>query len=190
MIPAIRGTHDILPGEVEKRQLVEGFASTLEETLVADLVLHVADASAPEDRLELQIAAVTGVLHQIGADDVPVELVLNKIDRLDPLGRRRLENRYPTALQISAHTGEGLDDLRERVAALFAERFEDVRLLVPYADGAALAELYGLGAPISEREDREEGVFVRARLPRRDVRRFAPYLIVESPARLREAKTT
>jgi len=171
-------------------QLVEGFAATLEETLVADLVLHVADASAAEDRLELQIAAVNGVLHEIGADEVPVELVLNKIDRVDPLGRRRLENRYPAALQVSASTGEGLDDLRERVAELFSERFEDVRLLVPYADGAALAELYGLGAPISEREDREEGVFVRARLPRREVRRFAPYLIVETPYRFREAETT
>lgn len=157
---------------------------------MADLVLHVADASAPEERLELQIEAVTGVLHEIGADDVPFELVLNRIDLVNPLGRRRLANRYPAALQISARTGEGLDDLRERVAELFAERFEDVRLLVPYADGSALAELYGLGAPISEREDREEGVFVRARLPRREVRRFAPYLIADAPYRFREAKTT
>jgi len=171
-------------------QLVEGFAATLEETLVADLVLHVADGSAPEERLELQIEAVTGVLHEIGADDVPSELVVNKIDLVDPLGRRRLANRYPAALQISARTGEGLDELRARVADLFSERFDDVRLLVPYADGAALAELYGLGTPISEREDREEGVLVRARLPRREVRRFAPYLVADAQAGLREAKTT
>ena len=171
-------------------QLVEGFAATLEETLVADLVLHVADGSAPEERLELQIEAVTGVLHEIGADDVPSELVVNKIDLVDPLGRRRLANRYPAALQISARTGEGLDELRARVADLFSERFDDVRLLVPYADGAALAELYGLGTPISEREDREEGVLVRARLPRREVRRFAPYLVADAPAGLREAETT
>jgi hypothetical protein len=54
-----------------------------------------------------------------------------------------------------------------------------VRLLIPYAEGARLAELYELGAPVDERADRPEGVFVRARLPRREVRRFAPYLIVE-----------
>jgi GTP-binding protein HflX len=171
-------------------QLVEGFAATLEETLVADLILHVADASAPDERLELQIAAVNGVLHDIGADDVPAELVLNKIDRVDPLTRRRLANRFPGALQISAATGEGLEALRAHIGELFAERFEDVRLLVPYADGAALAALYALGAPISEREDGEEGVVVRARLPRREVQRFAPYLIAEAPHRVRGAETT
>ena len=67
-------------------QLVEGFAATLEETLVADLVLHVADASAPEDRLTEQLAAVNGVLDEIGATELPIELVLNKIDAVG-LGR-------------------------------------------------------------------------------------------------------
>ena len=78
-------------------QLVQGFASTLEETLVADLILHVVDASLPEDRLREQIAAVDAVLTEIGGDDLPITLVLNKIDRLDPLGRRRLANRFPDA---------------------------------------------------------------------------------------------
>src|SRR5438874_3319062 len=57
--------------------LVEGFAATLEETLRADLVLHVADASAPEERQGEMVAAVEGVLHEIGADELPLELVLN-----------------------------------------------------------------------------------------------------------------
>jgi GTP-binding protein HflX len=161
-------------------QLVEGFASTLEETLVADLVLHVLDASETDDRLEEMIAAVDGVLHEIGADDVPVEIVLNKIDRVDTLGRRRLGNRFPGALQISAATGEGVDELRKRIADLFASRYEDVRLLLPYDEGGKLAELYALGAPIDEREDSEEGVLVRAKLPSREVRRFAEYLVADS----------
>src|SRR5215813_11392485 len=105
-------------------QLVEGFAATLEETLVADLVLHVVDASAPEARLVEQIAAVDSVLHEIGADELPRELVLNKIDAVEPDQRRRLANRYPDALQVSALTGDGLDDLRERIADRFADRFE------------------------------------------------------------------
>jgi GTP-binding protein HflX len=161
-------------------QLVEGFAATLEETLVADLVLHVVDGSAPDDRLEEQIAAVDSVLAEIGAGELPLELVVNKIDAVDPLRRRRLANRFPEALQVSALTGRGLDELRARIAERFADRFEAVRLLLPYEDGGKLAELYALGAPIEERTDTGEGVLVRARLPRRELRRFAPYLIAEA----------
>jgi GTPase len=158
-------------------QLVEGFAATLEETLVADLVLHVVDASADDERLDEQTRAVASVLHDIGADDLPLELVLNKIDAVDPLRRRRLENLFPDALQVSALTGEGLDALRERIADRFSDRFEAVRLFLPYEDGGKLAELYSLGAPIEEREDQPDGVLVRARLPRRELRRFARYLV-------------
>ena len=170
-------------------QLVEGFASTLEETLVADVVLHVADASAGDERLEQMIGSVETVLSEIGADAVPIELVLNKIDRVDPLTRRRLSNRFPNAAQISAATGEGVDELRERIAERFADRFDEVRLLLPHDAGAKLAELYALGTPIDERRDTEEGVYVRARLRRKDARRFAPYLIADS-YRFREAEAT
>jgi GTP-binding protein HflX len=164
-------------------QLVEGFAATLEETLVADLVLHVADASASDEELDEMLHAVDSVLGEIGAGELPLELVLNKVDAIDSLRRRRLSNRFPEALQVSARTGEGLDELRERVAERFGERFEQVRLLIPYDEGARLAELYALGTPVDERVDRPEGVFVRARLPRREVRRFAPFLIADAEAR-------
>jgi GTP-binding protein HflX len=166
-------------------QLVEGFAATLEETVVADLVLHVADASAQDERLDETIAAVDSVLQEIGAGELPVELVLNKIDSVDPLRRRRLGNRFPGAVQISALTGEGLDGLRARIAERFAERLRSVRLLVPYDEGRALTELYELGAPIEERLDTAEGVVVLAQLPQREVERFAAYLLVEPAARAR-----
>src|SRR4051812_1160210 len=158
-------------------QLVEGFAATLEETLVADLVLHVVDASAGDDRIDEQTRAVAGVLHDIGADELPLELVLNKVDAVDSVRRRRLANLFPEALQVSALKGEGLDALRERIAERFSDRFEAVHLFLPYEDGGKLAELYALGAPIEEREDRPDGVLVRARLPRRELRRFARYLV-------------
>jgi GTPase len=161
-------------------QLVEGFAATLEETLVSDLVLHVVDASAPEARLVEQIAAVGSVLDEIGADELPRELVVNKIDAVEPEQRRRLANRYPDAVQVSALTGEGIEELRERIADRFAERFEPVRLLLPYQEGGKLNELYALGAPIEQREDTGEGVLVVARLPRREISRFAPYLVVDA----------
>jgi GTP-binding protein HflX len=170
-------------------QLVEGFASTLEETLVADLVLHVVDASVSEDRLDEMIRSVNAVLAEIGADELPVELVLNKIDRVDPLGRRRLANRFPDALQVSAATGVGLDALRERIHARFSDRYQEVRLLLPHHAGGRLAELYALGAPIDERRDLEEGVLIRARLPKREVVRYAEYLVADAD-RFREAKAT
>jgi GTP-binding protein HflX len=158
-------------------QLVEGFAATLEETLVADLVLHVVDGSAPPERLAEQIASVNAVLLEIGANALPRELVVNKVDIVDDEARRRLANRYPDALQVSAATGEGLDELRSRIAERFADRFEPVRLLLPYEEGGKLNELYALGAPIDEREDTQDGVLVVARLPRREIRRFASYVI-------------
>jgi GTP-binding protein HflX len=164
-------------------QLIEGFSATLEETLVADLVLHVLDATASDERLDEMLRSVDSVLAEIGAGELPRELVVNKVDPLDPLARRRVAARYPDALQVSALTGEGLDELRARIASRFQDRFEHVRLLVPYDEGGRLAELYALGAPIDGREDTPEGVLVDARLPQRDVRRFAEFLVAEAKAR-------
>jgi GTP-binding protein HflX len=161
-------------------ELVEGFAATLEETLQADLVLHVVDGSLPDDQLDETTRAVDDVLEEIGADELPVELVLNKVDLVDPLGRRRLANKFPGALQIASASGEGLNELKARIADRFAERFELVRMLVPYEDGAKLAELYALGPPIDERVDGPDGVFIRARLPRKEIQRFAPYLVADA----------
>jgi GTPase len=163
-------------------QLVEGFAATLEETLTSDLVLHVADASASDEHLDDTIAAVESVLGEIGGSELPVELVLNKIDAVDPLRRRRLANRFRGALAVSALTGEGLNELKGRIATRFAERLRPVRLLVPFDEGRILAELYELGAPIDERLDTPEGVVVLAQLPQREVPRFAPYLVAEPAA--------
>jgi GTP-binding protein HflX len=164
-------------------QLVEGFASTLEETLNADMILHVVDASAEDDEQDRQREAVDDVLHEIGAGDIPVEVVLNKIDRADPLHRRRLANRFPTAPQVSALTREGMEELKAEIARRFEDRWERVRMLVPYEDGGKLSELYALGTPIEEREDTPDGVLLIARLPRRELARFAPYLIADSSAR-------
>jgi GTP-binding protein HflX len=171
-------------------QLVEGFAATLEETLVADVVLHVADASADEDELERMVRSVDDVLREIGADELPVQLVLNKIDLVDEIGRRRLGNRFPDAPLVSAETGEGLEELKARLAEHFASRWELVRLLVPYPDGAALSELYALGAPIESREDTPEGVLVLARLPRHELTRYARFLVAEAAASSQKRRET
>jgi GTP-binding protein HflX len=157
--------------------LVEAFAATLEETLAGDLVLLVVDASSGEDGLNRQLEEVRAVLADIGADSIPQMLVVNKIDAVDALARRRLHNRFPDAILISARTGENLDELKHRVAAFFSDRYVDVRLLVPHGEGSELSALYASGAPITAREDAAEGVLVTARLPRDLVGRFAAYRV-------------
>ena len=138
------------------------------------------DATASDHQIDEMHNAVEEVLVEIGAAELPKELLLNKVDALDPLARRRLAARYPDALQVSARTGEGLDELRARIASRFRDRFEPVRLLVPYGEGAKLAELYALGAPIDGREDTEDGVLVQARLPHGEIRRFAEFLVADA----------
>jgi GTP-binding protein HflX len=162
--------------------LVEAFAATLEETLAGDLVLLVADASAADEELADQLDEVRRVLAEIGADDLPQLVVLNKVDRLDELTRRRLANRHHDAVQISARTGEGLDELKERVASFFADRFVDVRLLIPHGDGSALSALYTSGAPVTSRSDEPDGVLVSARLPRGMLSRFDVYRVRDARA--------
>jgi GTPase len=157
--------------------LVEAFAATLEETLAGDLILLVADASVSEEDLGRQLGEVVAVLEEIGAADLPRILVLNKIDRVDAVSRRRLRNRYPDAVAISAATGENLDQLKQRIAEFFADRFVDVRLLMPHTSGSDLSALYSSGAPITDRQDSERGVLVSARLPRALLARFADYRV-------------
>jgi GTP-binding protein HflX len=100
-------------------QLVDAFRSTLEEVTRADLALHVVDASAP-DALS-QITTVHGVLHEIGAGEVPELLVLNKTDVAPPEWVAALRRVYPDALPVSALTGEGVTELRASLATRLRE---------------------------------------------------------------------
>ena len=152
-------------------QLVEAFGATLEEALGADLLVHVADASAPEDELRGMLAAVEDVLEETGAAERPRLLALNKIDLLDEEGRRELAFRFPDAVQVSAETGEGLDQLRTAIEARFLATLQTVDLLLPYAEGGRLSELHELAGEM-EREDTAEGVRVRARVPAATAARF------------------
>jgi GTP-binding protein HflX len=155
-------------------QLVEAFGATLDETRLSDLVLHVVDASAEEDNVEEMLKAVDDVLDEIGAAEQPRLLVLNKADLLDEERRRELGFRHPDGVLVSAATGEGLDELRERVEQEFERTLRPVELLVPYAEGGRLAELHDIAGEL-EREDTPEGVRVRARVPATVAERFAAF---------------
>jgi GTPase len=167
-------------------QLVDAFGATLEETRLTDLILHIVDGSAEEeDRLSM-IGAVEDVLAEIGAGDVPRLLVLGKVDCLDEDGRAELRHRHGDAILVSSLTGEGLHELSEAVEHEFARRLRAVELLIPYSDGARLAELHEIAGDLV-REDTPEGVRVSARLPVPVADRFARFALPEPAAVARVA---
>jgi GTPase len=160
-------------GFIEKlpHQLVEAFKATLEETVLADLILQVVDAAAPEERRVADLEAVGAVLEEIGAGDKPRLLVLNKGDLLGEEERREALLRHPGAVLVSALTEEGIDELKERVERAFEDTLAEVELLVPYSEGARLSELHELAGDL-DRTDREDGVLVHARVPIAELHRF------------------
>ena len=145
-------------------QLVDAFGATLEETRLADLILHVVDASVEEDELLAMTLAVHDVLHEIGADHVSQLLVLSKADQIAEERRRELALRHPDAVLVSAVSGEGIDTLIARIEEEFERTLQDVELLIPFGEGTHLAELYEAAGDL-EREETPDGVLVRARLP-------------------------
>jgi GTP-binding protein HflX len=157
-------------------QLVDAFGATLEETLRADLIVHVVDASTPEDELLEMVRAVDEVLEEIGAGDIPRLLALNKADLLDDDRRRELRFRHPDAVLVSALTGEGMDILADRVQEAFRRSLREVVLLLPYDEGGRLAELHDLADDL-QREDTPEGVRVSARLPETVAARYERFAV-------------
>src|SRR3954451_2296498 len=111
-------------------QLVDAFGATLEETRLADLILHVVDASADEDELVEMLRAVEDTLEEIGAGDRPRILVLNKADALDAERRTELAHRHPGGVLVSALTGEGLEDLGAAIEQAFSRSLRSVELLL------------------------------------------------------------
>jgi GTP-binding protein HflX len=158
-------------------QLVQAFGATLEETRLADLILHVVDGSADEDDRLSMMRAVDDVLIEIVADAVPMVVVVGKLDLVDADGRVELRNRHPDAVLVSAVTGEGLSDLSLRIEEEFARTLVELELLIPFSEGARLAELHALAGDLL-RSDTPDGVLVTVRLPAPVARRFTAFTTV------------
>lgn len=157
-------------------QLVDAFGATLEETVRADLLLHVLDASAPEpDRAKMH-TAVDEVLDEIGAGERPRVVVLNKVDLLDEQTRDDLRLSHPDAVLVSAAAEEGLEELRARIELELRHTLRPLQLLVPYSHGGSLAELHDIAGEL-HRKDTPEGVLVRALVPARLAERYARFAV-------------
>ncbi|GAA3398533.1 GTPase HflX [Cryptosporangium minutisporangium] len=130
-------------------QLVEAFRSTLEEVADADLLLHVVDGSHP-DPLS-QVNAVREVLADIEAGQVPELLVVNKADAADPEALLRLRQALPGALVVSAHTGEGIEELRAAVEDLLPRPALELRVRLPYDQGGLVSRIHAEGEVLSSK---------------------------------------
>lgn len=118
-------------------QLVEAFRSTLEEVGNSDVIVHVVDGAHPDPGA--QMATVRDVIGDVGARDLPEIVVFNKADLLDEDRILLLRGLEPTAVFVSAHTGEGIDELQQRIADLLPQWDVELDLLVPYDRGEIVA---------------------------------------------------
>lgn len=158
--------------------LVSAFQATLEETVEADLLLHVVDAS--DANYELQIKAVMEVLQEIGAQDKPSVFVFNKADKLPEAER---DNEYVAArmlqgrdgVVISAKDEQGLKMLREKIKGFFNQGQVTLTLCIPYDQGALVTELHNLGKVEAIDYD-EQGTLLTVKMPVFDAESFQKYV--------------
>ncbi|MBL8892566.1 MAG: GTPase HflX [Planctomycetaceae bacterium] len=153
--------------------LVASFRATLSETVEADLLLHVADASSPE--VFHQISAVYDVLKELEIDEKDTLLVLNKVDAIseaDPEQLSRLLNRYPFAVPISAVTGEGIEALTKAVSLALSRSFLDLEVEGDISDGRLIAYLEKHGE-VLERRFEETRVYFHVRISAEHAGRIA-----------------
>lgn len=151
-------------------QLVEAFRSTLEEVADADLLVHVVDGSDPAPLA--QISAVREVISEViaehdsgpGGQRAPELLVVNKIDAAGDLALAQLRRALPEAVFVSAHTGDGIEVLRQRMGQLVAPVDTAVDVVIPYGRGDLVARVHEHGR-VQQAEHGEGGTRIRARVP-------------------------
>jgi len=149
--------------------LVASFRSTLDEALEASLLLEIVDASDPD--FEAQSAVTRSVLGEIGAGEVPIRLVLNKIDRVAEPERRALAERFPDAWLVSARDPEDVRRLHALIVSAVEAGYRRVGFLVPYARQAVLAKMHETGRVLEQRYT-DDGVVVEYQSDSENVERL------------------
>ncbi|GIE80333.1 GTPase HflX [Actinoplanes philippinensis] len=130
-------------------QIVEAFRSTLEEVGRADLVVHVVDGAHPDP--EGQVSAVREVLGEVGADQLPELLVINKVDAADEETVLRLKRTWPEAIFVSARSGAGITELHKAIADRLPRPAVEMRVLIPYDRGDLVARVHRSGQVLQSR---------------------------------------
>lgn len=159
-------------------QLVEAFRSTLEVVNESDLLVHVVDCASADP--EGQIDAVRSVLAEIGASDVPELLAFNKADVSREA--KRLADRYPGSVMLSALTGEGIDDLLATVGDRLRALMQVVALRVPYDRGDILAAVHREGEVLMETHA-DDAAYLEVRVDGAGAARFRDFVSVDPAGR-------
>jgi GTP-binding protein HflX len=142
-------------------QLVEAFRSTLEEVAEADLIVHVIDGSHPDPLGQAE--AVREVLAEVGAEEVPELVVVNKLDLVEPDDVLQLRSDWPDAVFVSARTGEGIDKLRDAIERALPQPDTTLTVCIPYVRGDLVSRLRSRGEVLST-EHRGDGSVITARV--------------------------
>ena len=147
-------------------QLIEAFRSTLEEVADADLLLHVVDGSdpLPTEQIKAVREVIVDVLRESDAPAPPELLVVNKIDAADPVTLTQLRALLTDAKFVSAHTGEGIEELRATLAELVSPPELEIEVLVPYSRGDLVARIHADGRLLDSSHE-ADGTLVRAKVP-------------------------
>ena len=153
--------------------LIEAFKSTLEVAVNSDLLVHVVDASAVDP--QGQIAAVREVLTEIGAENVPELLVINKSD-LDPDEAKRLVYEHRGAVAFSAVTGDGMNELLLAIGDRMRALTTVIELLIPYDRGDIVATVHREGEVVSTANE-DNAMRVRARLADASAGRLSEFVV-------------
>ena len=141
--------------------LVDAFRSTLEEARYADIIIHVIDASDPDAEMHRKV--VYDTLRDLEISGKPVITVWNKYDLVDKDSRFR-DFDSDASVNVSAKTGEGLDDFYEKVAEILRNSRVYIDTVIPYKDTAVVSEIRTAGQLIYE-EYKAEGIHIKAYLP-------------------------
>ncbi|MBM3845691.1 MAG: GTPase HflX [Verrucomicrobia bacterium] len=159
--------------------LVEAFKATLEEVVLADLLIHVVDVSHPS--AEEHILAVESVLREIGAEGRASLMVFNKMDAFGVEERiRQFRERHPAAVAVSAKTGQGVDDLLAAIGAALRPIRQLLELQIPHSEAATIARLHEIGEVVECDYDGPQ-VRLKARVQPHHAREFAAFAAVETP---------
>ena len=153
-------------------QLVEAFRSTLDEVNESDLLLNIIDGSDPEPLG--QLAAVREVLAEIGAAEVPELVVVNKIELIPPAALAEIRHREPEAIGVSAHTGQGIELLRTKVAERLPVPEVRMEVVVPFDRGELTSALHEHGQILSSGYT-EDGAQISALVPGCLAARLEPF---------------